>query len=124
MIKKILLGIVLNGLALYGVVYFLPKDILYTGGFLFFVVGGFILGFLNTFVKPLMKLLSFPFVLMTAGLFLIVINVIIFWLTTKLVNAIHISGVTVTVTSPWTYAIAAIVFGLVNWVLHLLIKNK
>ena len=124
MIKKVLLGVVLNALALYGVIYFMPKEITYTGGFLFFLVGGFIIGILNTFVKPIMKLLSFPFVLMTAGLFTIVINAIIFWLTTKLVNGIHISDVTVTVTSPWTYAIAAIVFGLLNWVIHVFIKNK
>lgn len=123
MIKKILLGIVLNGLALY-VVAKLVSDLQFTGGFVFFLIGGVIIGVLNTFVKPLMKLLSFPVVMLTAGLFSFVINVIIFWLTVKVVNAIHFSDVTVTVGSVWTYFIAALVFGVINWILHILVPNK
>ncbi len=123
MIKKILLGIVLNGLALF-VVTKLVSDLQFTGGFYFFAIGGLIIGVLNTFVKPLMKLLSFPVVLLTAGLFSFVINVIIFWLTVKVVNGIHFSDVTVTVGSVWTYFIAALVFGVINWVLHILVPNK
>ncbi len=123
MLKKLLIGIVLNGLALF-VVTKLVSDLLYTGGFMFFLIAGVIIGTLNTFVKPLMKLLSFPIVLLTAGLFSFVINVIIFWLTVKLVNAIHFSGVTVSVGSVWTYFIAALVFGIINWVLHILVPNK
>lgn len=123
MFKKILIGIVLNGLALFAMTK-LVTDIQYTGGFMFFLLGGIIIGVLNTFVKPLMKLLSFPLVLLTAGLFSFVINVIIFWLTIKVLNGIHFSGVTVTVGSLLTYIIAAFVFGLINWVLHILIRNK
>lgn len=123
MLKKILIGVVLNGLALF-VVTKLVSDIVYTGGFMFFLIGGVIIGVLNTFVKPLMKLLSFPVVLLTAGLFSLVINVIIFWLTIKVVNGIHFSDVTVTVGSVWTYFIAALVFGIMNWILHILIPNK
>lgn len=123
MLKKILLGIVLNSLALY-VVTQLVSDIQYTGGFMFFLIAGVIIGTLNTFVKPLMKLLSFPIVFMTAGLFSFVINVIIFWLTVKVVNGIHFSDVTVAIGSIWTYVIAALVFGIINWILHLLVPNK
>ncbi len=123
MIKKIILGVVLNGLALYGVT-FLLTDIQYTGGFKFFLLGGLIIGFLNTFIKPLMKILSFPLMLMTVGLFSLVINAIIFWLTTRIVNAINIADISVTIESSWTYLIAGIVFGLVNWLIHIFIRNK
>ncbi len=123
MFKKIFIGIVLNAAALYAVTYFLP-DMEYTGGIKFFIIAGIIIGVLNTFVKPLMKLLSFPFMIMTIGLFSIVINAIIFWLTVKLVNAIHVSDVTVNIKGVLTYIIAALVFGIVNWILHLIIKNK
>lgn len=123
MIKKIVLGIALNGLALYIVTLFLT-DIQYTGGVKFFIIGGLTIGILNTFVKPLMKLLSFPMLLMTVGLFSIVINAIIFWLTTKVVNGINLPDVSVVVGSPWTYVIAALVFGLVNGAIHMVIRNK
>lgn len=124
MLHKIVVGIVLNGLALYLVTKFLPDSIEYTGGIWFFVVGGTVIGVLNTFVKPLMKILSFPLVLMTVGLFTLVINAVIFWLTIKLVNVIGILDVTATISSAWTYLWGAIVFGLVNWGLHLIIHNK
>jgi putative membrane protein len=123
MTKKIIFGIVMNGLALYLVTLFLT-DINYTGGVRFFLLAGFIIGFLNIFVKPLMKLLSFPLVIMTIGLFSLVINAIIFWLTMRVVNGIHLADISVTISSSMTYLVAGIVFGLVNWVLHLFIKNK
>ena len=123
MIKKIILGVVLNAFALYAVAYFLP-DIQYTGGILFFLISGFIIGFLNVFIKPLMKLLSFPLMLMTVGLFSLVINAIIFWLTMKVVNGINIADVSVTISNALTYLIAGVVFGIVNWLLHLFIRNK
>jgi len=123
MIKKIILGILLNGLALFAVTYFLP-EVQYTGGLKFFIIGGLIIGILNTFVKPLMKLLSFPLMILTVGLFSIVINAIIFWLTVKLVNVIHIADVTMTVNGVVTYLVAALVFGIVNWLIHIIIKNK
>ena len=123
MFKKILIGVVLNGVALYAMTQ-LVTDLQYTGGFKFFIIGGVIIGVLNTFVKPLMKILSFPIVLMTAGLFSLVINVIIFALTIKVVNGIHFSDVTATVGSVWTYIAAALIFGIVNWILHIFIHNK
>lgn len=123
MVKKIVFGIVLNALALYVVTKFLP-EIQYTGGIAFFIVGGTIIGFVNTFVKPIMKLLSLPLVLITVGLFLFVINAIVFWLTVQIVNGINIADVTITVESPLAYFMASIIFGLVNWALHLLIHNK
>ncbi len=123
MVKKILLGIALNAIALYAVTYLLT-DVQYTGGLRFFVIGGLIIGILNTFVKPLMKLLSFPLVFMTIGLFTIVINAIIFWLTVRLVNGIHLADVSMAVASAWVYFAAALIFGLVNWILHFFIRNK
>lgn len=123
MLKKIIIGVVLNGLALYVVTKFVP-DVAYTGGIKFFALGGLVIGTLNTFVKPLMKLLSFPLMLMTVGLFTLVINAVIFWLTVVAINGISISDITVSVGSPWTYLIGAIVFGLTNWVLHIVVHNK
>ncbi len=123
MIKKIFIGVVLNSLALYGVTKLLT-DLQYTGGIKFFIIGGIVIGVLNTFVKPLMKILSFPIVLLTAGLFNYVINIIIFWAMVKFVNIVHFGDVTVSVGSVVTYGIAALVFALINWLLHLLIHNK
>lgn len=123
MIKKIIIGVALNASALYGVTKLL-SDLQYTGGIKFFILGGIVIGVLNTFVKPLMKLLSFPIVLLTAGLFNYVINIIIFWAMVKVVNIVHIGDVTVLVGSVVTYGIAALVFALINWLLHIFVRNS
>lgn len=123
MLKKILLGIVLNALALYAVTEFV-SDIHYTGGLKFFIIGGIVIGFFNTFVKPLMKILSFPIIFFTLGLFSLVINIIIFWLTVKGINAIHYADVSVNVNTATAYIWAALFFAIINWVLHVLIRNK
>lgn len=124
MLKKVVFGVVLNGLALYLVTKFLPGQMTYTGGILFFALGGLVIGTLNTFVKPLMHVLSLPLLIFSIGLFSLVINAIIFWLTVKLVNVIDVAGVTVTVLNGWTYLWAALIFGLVNWLLHMFFHNK
>lgn len=123
MIHKIIVGVVLNSLALYLVTKFLP-DIEFTGGLKFFILGGAIIGSLNTFVKPIMKLLSLPFILVTAGLFTLVINTIIFWATMKSFELIQVSDITVAINDPLVYLWGALIFGLVNWALHLIINNK
>jgi putative membrane protein len=123
MIKKIVIGVALNALALYAVTYFL-NGIQYSGDIKFFLIGGLIIGCLNTFVKPLMKLLSFPLMIITVGFFSIVINAIIFWLAMKGVNIAGIPDVHVVVTGAWTYLTAGIVFGLVNGILHIFIRNN
>ncbi len=122
MVKKIVLGVVSNALALYAVTWLLA-DVTYTGGIKFFLLGGFIIGILNTFVKPLMKLLSLPIVFLTAGLFIFVINTVIFWLTVKMVNGINLTDVAVNIQNPLTYFLAALVFGLVNWILNFFLKK-
>jgi len=123
MLNRIIVGVVLNGLALYLVTKFIP-DVQYTGGVAFFALGGFVIGLLNAFIKPLMKILSFPLILMTVGLFILVINAIIFWLTVQAVNAISIADISVTIIQPVTYLWGALVFGIVNWVLHIIIHKK
>lgn len=46
-----------------------------------FFVLALIFGLLNTIIKPILKLLTFPVILLTLGLFTLVINTGLFWLT-------------------------------------------
>ncbi|MBI5413308.1 phage holin family protein [Candidatus Peregrinibacteria bacterium] len=121
MIRRLLLGIILNGLALYGVIYFV-SGITYTGGILFFVVGGAVVGVLNTIIKPIIKILTFPVHLITMGLSLILLNGVIFWLFEQSLDVLNISNVSMDITSIKTYFIAGFAFGVINWVSHLIFK--
>ncbi len=124
MFKKIATAIVLNSLALYAVVWLFSKSINYTGGLTFFIIGGIVIGLLNFLVKPIMKILSFPLLFFSMGLFMIVINAIIFVLTIHLINAISIGGSTVSIKNTFTYIFASLILSIVNWVLHILFNRK
>jgi putative membrane protein len=56
------------------------------------LIAALILGILNVLVKPLLQLISLPFILLTLGLFLLVINAGVLWLTSKLVTGFHVGG--------------------------------
>ena len=51
-----------------------------------------VLGILNAFVKPVLQLFSFPFIVLSFGLFLLVINAVLLRLTAGLVSGFHVSG--------------------------------
>lgn len=121
MIKRILIGVLINALSLYVLVEFLD-EVSGTGGIKLFIIGGIIIGILNTFVKPIMKILSLPFVVITAGLFLIVINAFILFLTQWVINTMEFRDVTLVFAGVGSYLVAAIVLGIINWAQNLLLK--
>lgn len=114
-------GVILNGATLYGLIYFVP-EVTYTGGWKFFVVGGVVMGFLNFFIKPLLKILSLPFIILTAGLFSIVINAFLLWFLSYLLKVAAFQDVLINFPNIGSYVIGAIVFGLINWLVNLFFK--
>lgn len=122
MLKKIILGIVLNGLALYATISVIP-EISYTGGVRFFLIGALVLGILNSIVKPFMKIFALPFIIITAGFFLIIVNAGMLWLLEHFVNVIAFRDVSMHVSRDVAYVTGGFVLGVVNWLEHLLIKN-
>jgi len=122
-IKRLVLGILLNGLALYALTQFV-SGVTYTGGVKVFIIAGLIIGILNSVVKPILKLLTIPFIFLSFGIFLIVINGLMLWLMSYILHVANFRDVTLDFSSIGTLFISAIVFGLINWVEHLFFKNK
>jgi len=56
------------------------------------IIVAFVLALLNTFIKPLLILLTLPVTLVTLGLFLFVINAIIVLMAGKLIDGFYVSG--------------------------------
>lgn len=110
-------------MALYAVIYLLPQ-IRYTGDLWFFVIGGLVMGFLNWIIKPILKIITFPLYILTLGLSLIVLNGVIFWIFGQFIDALAIDGITLLVPDTKTYFIAGAIFGIINWLIHLIISNK
>lgn len=118
-ITRPIIGIAANGFALY-LLTLAVNEIAYTGGIKFFIIGGLILGIVNLIFKPILKVLSLPFVIITGGLFLIVINMAILWFLQYFIGIIQFQDVTLSFPNFPTYVIGAVVFGVINWIIHLI----
>jgi putative membrane protein len=51
-----------------------------------------VLGLLNAFVLPVLRVLTLPFTILTLGLFLLLLNLFMFWLAERFVPGIQIGG--------------------------------
>lgn len=115
----------LTGLALWVVTKIVP-GVTFVGGDttlqrvgIIFVVA-LVFGLVNAFIKPVVQLLSIPLYILTLGLFHIVVNALMLWITAWITDntthwGLHIADF-------WWDAIwAAIVLSLVSWVLSLVL---
>ncbi|MEK7125142.1 MAG: phage holin family protein, partial [Patescibacteria group bacterium] len=91
MMGNFLLRVVANGVGLYAATM-LVTGFAVQGGFNEFALAALVLAILNMFVKPLLKLVSFPLIIITLGLFTIVINALILWLVTYVFSFVIVSG--------------------------------
>jgi putative membrane protein len=87
---NILLKIVVGALALLGVAYLIPGvevDSFYTA-----VIVSLILGLLNLIVRPILFVLTLPITILTLGLFIFVLNALIFWFAASFITGFTVVG--------------------------------
>ena len=90
MIRSILAWWLLNTVVL-GVAVALIGNVTVSGGGAL-VAAGLVLGLLNAFLKPILRLIGIPLAFITFGLSLFLINIVIIWLTGLLVSGLHLGG--------------------------------
>lgn len=88
--KAFILHLVLTAIALIVVANVVGG--VHVGGFFSALIAALILGLVNAFVRPVMVLLTLPLTIVTLGLFLFVVNALMFWLAAALVPGFQISG--------------------------------
>ena len=117
---RMLLRLLINAGALWVAVRFVP-GIAYEGTPLLLLAVALVFSVVNTIVKPLVTLLSLPAVLLTLGLFLLVINAMMLWFTgwvsTRLGFGFHVEGF-------GAAFLGAIVVGLVAWALSIFLIDR
>ena len=62
------------------------------GGLVTAMFAAFVLGLINTFIRPVLVLLTLPVTLLSLGLFLFVINALLFWWAGYLLDGLDVSG--------------------------------
>jgi putative membrane protein len=81
---------------------------------------GLVFGVINAVIKPIVKVLAFPLYVVTLGLFTLVANALLFWLTAWLAGVLTIDF---TVDGFWPALLGALVVSLVSWGLSLLVRD-
>lgn len=56
------------------------------------MIAAFFIGLLNIFVRPVLIILTLPVTLITLGLFLFVINALMFWAAASMLDGFHVTG--------------------------------
>lgn len=69
-----------------------------------------LLGIINAFVRPVLLLLSLPFIIVTMGLFIFVVNALLLLLVSMIIPEFHVDGF-------WNAFFGSIIISLVSWIL-------
>ncbi|TAE55177.1 MAG: phage holin family protein [Nostocales cyanobacterium] len=70
------------------------------------MIAGLVIGLINSFVKPVINILSLPFTLVTLGAFSLVINGFCFWLASVIVPGFRVQGIVAFIFAPIVLSLA------------------
>jgi putative membrane protein len=77
-----------------------------------------VLGLINTLIRPILVILTLPVTILTLGLFIFVINGLLFWAVGTYVSGFHVAGF-------WSGVFGAMVYSVISWALaSLLVPRK
>ncbi len=111
----------INAVALYVAIAIVPGIHPQSANWLSFIWLALIFGLLNALLRPLLKLLTCPLILLTLGLFTLLINTFLFWLA-GVVGATF--GVGFTVDGFWPAFLGGLVVTIVSVILTLIFKDE
>jgi len=112
---RLVLKWALNSVALFAVMRLLPG--IQIDRFQDLLLATLVIGLLNSFLRPVIILLTLPVTMMTLGLFTLVINGLMFYLASHMVSGFHLN-------SFGTAFLAALLFSLISFVLNMLFGTK
>lgn len=120
---KFILRWVINAIALYLTVLLLPGRIDLESGMASIIWLALIFGLVNALFRPLIQLLTCPLIMLTLGLFTIVINTFLFWLTSVIGQSF---GLDLIIAEPvwWNAFLGGLVVSIVSVVLTLILKDE
>jgi putative membrane protein len=107
LLRRLILSTAVNVVALIVVAW--AFDDVHIDGWGALILAGVVFGLVNTFIKPIVKFLALPLILLTFGIALFFVNMLMLALTDWIVNGLVIDGF-------WTFVGATIVVWLVNLV--------
>jgi len=112
---RLLLHWLVNALALLALPYVFTT--IKVDSFTTALIAALVLGLINTLIRSLLVLLTLPVTILTLGLFIFVINGLLFWAVGSFMPGFHVGGF-------WSGVFGAIVYSVISWILSALIPKQ
>ena len=112
---RLLLVWLINTVALLALPYLMSS--IHVDSFAAALIAALILGLVNTFIRPVLILLTLPVTLLTLGLFIFVINGLLFWAVGSWLEGFHVTGF-------WPGVGGAILYSIISWALSAILPRK
>lgn len=112
---RLLIVWIINAAALLAVPYLM--DSITVTGIGAALLAAAILGLVNTLIRPVLLVLTLPVTVVTLGLFIFVVNGLMFWLVAQLVGGFHVASL-------WSAIGGALLYSIISWALSTLLLRK
>jgi len=116
---RFLVRLLVNAAALWVATRLVP-GVTYSGDWMPFLGVAVVFGVVNAFLRPVAKVLTFPLIIVTLGIFALVVNGLMLWLTSSLAGALglgfHVNGF-------WSAFWGALVVSFVSMVLSMFVRE-
>jgi putative membrane protein len=109
---KLLLGWAINAIALFLLPYIVPAVQVKSFGTA--LVVALVIALLNTFVRPILFILTLPVTIVTLGLFILVLNGFMFWIASSFIDGFVVPGF-------WWAVLAALIYSIISWAISSLL---
>jgi len=116
---KFILRWIINAIAIFLAIKFVPG--IHLESLVSVIWLALIFGLANAFLRPLLKLLTCPLIILMLGLFTLLINAFLFWLTGQIGQAF---GIALTFDGFWPIFLGALVISIVSIILSLILKDE
>lgn len=103
---RLLITWLVNAAALFALPYLLES--VHVDSFSAALIAALVLGLVNTLVRPILVLLTLPATVLTLGLFIFVINGLLFWSVANFVPGFHVAGF-------WSAVGGALLYSILSW---------
>ena len=118
MLRNFVIRVVINAVALAAAAYFV--DGINYGTWVDLLLVGAVFGVVNAIIKPIVALLTCPLVALTLGIFILVINALMLWLTSSVASFL---GITFSVAGFWPAFWGAIIVSIVSIILSVFLPG-
>lgn len=112
---RLLLVWLINTAALFAVPYLLHT--VYVDNLGTALIAALLLGLVNTLIRPILVVLTLPVTLITLGLFIFVINGLMFWAVASLLGGFAVAGF-------WSAVGGALIYSVISWGLSALLLRE